>query len=88
MVIASRGAEKMGICNSETTEEIIKAVKLYGLCDLCPYSAMDIYGISLSDKKRSGEYMTLVLPKRTGECILKKIHINEIGAFFDSAISE
>ncbi len=88
MVIAAKGAERMGICKKETTEEIIKAVKLYGLCDTCPFTAKDIYDISLFDKKRSGEYITLVLPQNTGECILKKIHINDIGAFFDGALAE
>ena len=88
MIIASRGAESMGICKKDTTEDIIKAVKLYGLDTDCPYSAKDIYSISLSDKKRSGEYITLVLPERTGECILKKIHINDAGAFFEGALTK
>lgn len=88
MVIASKGAEKMGVCKKETTEEIIKAVKLYGLDTECPFSAKDVYSISLSDKKRSGEYITLVLPEETGKCILKKIHIDHTGAFFQSALAE
>lgn len=87
MVIASKVAEKMGICKKDTTEEIIKAVKLYSLDTECPFSAKDIYSISLSDKKRSGEYITLVLPERTGICILKKIHIDDIGAYFESALA-
>ena len=33
---------------------------------------------ALSDKKRAGDSITLVLPKSLGECVLKKITIEEL----------
>ena len=82
MVIAARGASSMGLCASDVTEEIIAAVKKYGLCDTCDFSAESIARVALSDKKRAGGTITLVLPRSVGECILEKIPVSELCAFF------
>ena len=87
MVIATMGAQKMGLCSEGDVEKMRNAVKLYGLCDTCPYSPEDIYSIALSDKKRSGGHLTLVLPEKIGSCILKKMKLDEVEAFFKSAMN-
>ncbi|MBQ4066605.1 MAG: 3-dehydroquinate synthase [Clostridia bacterium] len=87
MVIAARGAASRGICSDSVTEDIIKAVRLYGLCDKCDFSAEEISEVSLSDKKRAGGSITLVLPERIGSCILKKIPVEDLTNFFRSGLN-
>ena len=50
-----------------------KGLKDYGFETNCPYSADELYSVILSDKKRSGADITLVLPKRIGACSLEKM---------------
>lgn len=71
MIIAAQVARVYGF--SDYTEQITKVVKDYGFETGCPYSANKLYSVILSDKKRSGADITLVLPKQIGACTLEKM---------------
>lgn len=86
MVIAARGAACIGMCAHEVVDEIITVLRLYGLPTDCPYSAEELFLGALSDKKRSGDSITLVLPKKTGKCVLEKMEISKVGAFFRAGL--
>lgn len=86
MVIAARGAERIGLCDESVVFDIIKALRLYGLTETCDFSANDLCTHSLSDKKRAGSSITLVLPERTGSCILKKIPIDNLCTFYEKGL--
>lgn len=88
MVIAARGAAKAGICPYSAVDDIIKAVRLYGLEENCDFSASGLSEIAFSDKKRAGSSITLVLPERIGSCILKKIPVSELSGFFEMGMEK
>ena len=71
MIIAAKVARIYGF--TDYTETVTKVVKDYGFETDCPYSADELYGVILSDKKRSGADITLVLPKRIGACTLERM---------------
>ena len=71
MIIAAKVARVYGF--TDYTEQITKVVKDYGFETGCPYSADELYSVILSDKKRSGSDITLVLPKEIGKCVLEKM---------------
>ena len=81
MVLASGGGEKIGFTQKGTTEEIINTLKSFGLPTDCPYTPDELAAYALNDKKRDGDYITLVIPKYFGECELKKIPIDELVDF-------
>ena len=87
MVIAARGASALGLCDQRVTDDIIKALKLYGLTDKCDFSAEGLASVSLSDKKRDGGSITLVLPEKVGCCILKRIPIEELCSFYEKGLN-
>ena len=87
MVIAARGAASLGLCDESVIDDIIKAVKLYGLTDKCDFSAEGLASVSLSDKKRAGGSITLVLPEKVGSCILKKIPVEELTSFYEKGLN-
>ena len=87
MVIAARGAVSLGLCDASVIDDIIKAVKLYGLTDKCDFSAEGLASVSLSDKKRAGGVVTLVLPEKVGRCILKKIPVEELTSFYEKGLN-
>ncbi len=86
MVIVARGTEKMGVCPKGTAQAIISALKKCDLPTECPYSAGELLSVALSDKKRSGSYITLVLPEKIGKCILKKIPTDSLEDFIEKGL--
>lgn len=78
MVLAARAAVHLGITDPQTADDIETVVRSYGFDTACPYTAEQLYDAALSDKKRSGDSITLVLPKEIGNCILHKIPCLEL----------
>ena len=78
MAIITNASFCMGLCNENCYEELIKMLRLYNLPSSTSYKANEIFNACLSDKKRSGENITIVLPVDIGNCILKEIPVNEL----------
>ena len=84
MVIASRMAALMGMCN--VADELSALLVQYGFDISCPYSAAEIYDALLSGKKRRGGNISLVLPKAVGECVLHTLPVDELRGLLEKAI--
>ena len=76
MIIAAKVARTYGF--TDYTDIITKVVKDYGFDTDCPFRADELYSVILSDKKRSGADITLVLPKRIGACTLEKMPASQV----------
>lgn len=76
MVVAARMAPLCGLC--DVAEELSALLQRYGFDLSCPYSADDLYDAILSDKKRRGGNITVVLPKVIGECVLVTLSVEEL----------
>lgn len=86
MAIITNAAEILGICDSGMNRKLDELLTRCGLPTKCPYLAEELYKVALSDKKRSGDYITVVLPKTLGECILKKITVDELLEYIKKGI--
>ncbi len=49
----------------------------------CPYTVKEICLSSLNDKKRSGDYITLIMVYGVGDCRLVKIKVDELWGYLD-----
>jgi 3-dehydroquinate synthase len=58
--------------------EIINKLKQYHLPTNTTYSAKELARTCLSDKKRDGDYLTMIFPERIGKCVLKDVPVNEL----------
>ena len=76
MIIAAKVARVYGF--TDYTDIITKVVKDYGFQTDCPFKADELYSVILSDKKRSGANITLVLPKQIGACTLEKMPASQV----------
>ena len=63
------------------------ALRANGLPTRCAYPAAKLAEAALSDKKRSGGTVTLVLPEAIGRCVLKKVPVAELPARFERALA-
>lgn len=62
MAIVTRAAVKLGLCPKADCDALLSMLKHHGLPTETEESAEDIYKKSLSDKKRKGGTITLVIP--------------------------
>ena len=73
-------------CDDDMVRRLANCIAANGLSTHCPYPADKLTGAALSDKKRAGDFITLVLPERIGKCYLKKIPVSELRGYFDRAL--
>lgn len=78
MVIAAGIAEKLGFAQESCRERIVRTLQKYGLPTKTVYSAEALAKAALSDKKRNGSALTLILPRRIGECALYKTKADDV----------
>lgn len=86
MVIASKISENLGICKKGLSEKVANLLSAYNLPTEFDVKAKELYEASLSDKKRSGGKITLVLPEKIGKCILYDINVEEVKACFEKVL--
>lgn len=80
MVIAS------GAVSEKLADEISDVCKTHNLPVFCEYSKDELLSVALSDKKRTGDFITLVVPEEIGRCVLKKIKTDELGEFIEKGL--
>ena len=78
MTIITRSAIAQGMCPSESLSKLQKLLKQYGLPDATEYSAADLYEKTLSDKKRTGGTISLVVPIAWGKSVLHKVPVGDL----------
>ena len=67
---------------------ILDACRACGLPTNSPYAAARLAEAALSDKKRRGNSITLVLPERIGQCRLETVAVSELPAWFARGTGE
>lgn len=77
MVAISRIAENSGFVMERITDRLIPLLKAYGLPFCCPNHAMEIFSVAASDKKTEGSHITLVIPTKIGDCMLRTVSLQE-----------
>lgn len=87
MVIATRGAYKMGLVNEDFTEMLIEILKANKLPTTCSFTAEELYKVSLSDKKRSLDTISLIIPEKYGLCKIEKISVDNLKEFIESGLN-
>ncbi len=86
MACITASCEALGLCEP-CIDELISLLKKNDLPYVSPYSAEAMAQAALSDKKRSGDKITLVIPKKIGKCTLHTISINEMQSFIKAGES-
>lgn len=84
MVIAARIAPLCGLC--DVSDELSAMLVEYGFDIACPYSARDVYDALLSDKKRRGGKISVVLPRSVGDCMLYDMPVEDLKELLQKVI--
>lgn len=86
MVIACKISENMGLCDKNTHKQISEMLKKYNLPKKYDIDAKTLCEKALSDKKREGAKITLVLPEMVGKCTLVDVNVEELETIFSEAL--
>ncbi|MGN0184050.1 MAG: 3-dehydroquinate synthase [Aristaeellaceae bacterium] len=78
MQIITRAALKKGLCPQECLDTLEVLLKKYSLPTETQYSPEQLAEVALSDKKRKGDTLTLVVPCAWGESALRPVPVNEL----------
>ena len=76
--MAARAGVSLGICDQGTATRILWLLERFGLPIFTHYSAEALCEAALSDKKRSGDAVNLILPERIGKCAIHSVPITQL----------
>ena len=84
--LIARAANKMGLCPDQDLDEIINILNAYFLPIKCPYNASSLAEIALSDKKRSGGKISLIIPFGIGNSQIYEIEVERLEEIFSKGL--
>ena len=87
MAIVMRASVRMGLCPEEDLQSLLAILKAEGLPSHTDFDALTLTDAALSDKKRSGDTLSLVLPYAIGDCRLYPISITQLSEFMENGLS-
>ncbi len=74
LCIMARACQKLGICSLDTVNIIENLCRKFSLPTDTTLSSDTLYDASLSDKKRQGREISMIMIKAMGECYLHSTH--------------
>ena len=84
--IAARAAAKLGICDQGTATRIMWLLEKFGLPIFTHHTAAELAQMALSDKKRAGNTVNLILPKAVGDCIISPTPVTELESIIQAGL--
>lgn len=84
--IAARAAAKLGICDQGTATRIMWLLEKFGLPIFTHHTAAELAQMALSDKKRAGDTVNLILPKAVGDCIISPTPVTELESIIQAGL--
>lgn len=87
MTIITRAAIAFGRCPEEALPGLQALLKKYSLPDTTVYGAEELYHKTLSDKKRTGSTITLVVPTEWGRSDLQKVPVQDLLQWIEKGLN-
>ena len=84
--IVSRAAAENGICSAETAQKIEEILLQFGLPVRTEFNCDILFDAALSDKKRSGNTVNLIIPKAIGDCIIAPTPVEALKSFIQEGL--
>ena len=86
MCIVARAAAAKEYCSVDVRDRILRTVEGFGLPTQTIYDAQALFHSALSDKKRSGSHVDLIVPFGIGDCRITPMEISQIQAFIGAGL--
>lgn len=86
MAIIARSAAFHGICSENTCIDIIRVLDKFNLPTGTHQTASELYTGALSDKKRTGGTVNLIVPERIGSCISMPVPVEKMESYIKAGL--
>lgn len=86
IAIISRLSAKQGFCAKQALDRILALLKAFDLPTSTELSPKNLAEHALSDKKRNGNTVNLIIPKAIGECIILPTPVEKICSYIEAGI--
>ena len=86
MVIVSKAAALAGICDKSVFDRVLALVQAYGLPTTTDYDTDALLQAMLSDKKRAGAKISLIIPEAMGKVRIEKMGLQDMDTFLRPAL--
>lgn len=86
IAIVAAAAVKYNLCTQHVLDTIIAVLKKFSLPTACDFTAQQLLGAALSDKKRSGSMINLIVPREIGMCEILPFPIGELESFIEAGL--
>lgn len=86
MGVITKAGVSLGLCAEDVYQKLVSTLSSFGLPYTTNMNAQDLFDAALSDKKRSGGNVNLVIPERIGHCILLKTPITQLKSLLESGL--
>ena len=86
MAIITRCAQHHGFCTAETARKISLILSQFHLPVATSYRADELAQVALSDKKRSGSTVHLIIPRQIGNCEIVRYPVEQLCSFIEAGL--
>ena len=86
MAIVARAGFVKGICSKEVRDEILAVLDRFKLPSSCDFTAGQLFTAALSDKKRSGGTVSLIVPRSIADCVILPMPVTEIQSLIEAGL--
>ncbi len=86
MALVAKASVAFGFVPQGTATRILWLLERFGLPWQTQFSADELYQAALSDKKRSGDVVNLVIPRAIGDCVLLPMGLEELPEFIQAGL--
>lgn len=86
MAMVARAAAANSSCTNDTKNQILSILRSFGLPTQTDYTAEELYTYTLSDKKRAGGSVSLIIPHAIGDCRITPTPVEELKSFIEAGL--
>lgn len=86
MSIVASSCASSGFCSPETAAELEDVLQIFGLPTTTEYTEKELYSYTLSDKKRTGGTVNLILPRTIGDCVIVPTPVEKLESFIKAGL--
>jgi 3-dehydroquinate synthase len=86
MAIIARSAAKLGICDDDTANAIAQLLQQFDLPISTDFTVSTLFDCTLSDKKRIGAMLNLIIPQKIGKCGIYPTPIEELKSIIQAGL--
>ncbi len=86
MATVARVSYKNCICGIECADKIERILKTFNLPTECTFDEDTLYKIMLSDKKRAGKTLNIIVPEKIGSCKILKMDVTNLKDFIKAGL--